>query len=277
MSEIIEETNKSVESFSVNGADSVVIVYSNTAKPGFEIIYFNAQKKEIGFKKIKLDADQIVDGLPIPTLNLESMLKQYIPSQVKSVDILLDSDNIFKVTNVYPKINFFKLAQVYSQDMKEAHGDIKDKFKSFSQQYKNYIGIIIYTYFIPEHLYNFGIKLARSLNIKLGKIDLYAKFIMQNVHKTYGGDFIYLYGHEDQITLVVSYGGMLSGFVTFDGTNKDKVDEMIHCYGIKHFYELEKTSIRTAFTNIDELSSKVIAIEKKELQLDETVIGGLKK
>ena len=67
MSEIIEENN-SVENFSVNGADSIAIVYSNTAKPGFEIIYFNAQKKEIGFKKVKLDADQIVDGLPIPTL-----------------------------------------------------------------------------------------------------------------------------------------------------------------------------------------------------------------
>ena len=39
MSEIIEENN-SVENFSVNGADSVAIVYSNTAKPGFEIIYF---------------------------------------------------------------------------------------------------------------------------------------------------------------------------------------------------------------------------------------------
>ena len=131
MSEIIEETNNSVENFSVNGADSVAIVYSNTAKPGFEIIYFNAQKKEIGSKKVKLDADQIVDGLPIPTLNLESMLKQYIPAQVKSVDVLLDSDSIFKVTNVYPKINFFKLSQVYAQDMKEAHGDVKDKFKCF--------------------------------------------------------------------------------------------------------------------------------------------------
>ena len=277
MSEIIEKKTGIEEDSIINDAENLAIVYSNTAKPGFEFIYFNAQKKAIGTKKIKLDGDQIVDGLPIPTLDLATMLKPFIPSKVKSVDILLDSEAIFKTTNVYPKVNSFKLSQLYAQDMKEAHGDVKDKYKTFSQQYKNYIGFIIYTYFIPEHLYNFAIKLARGLNVRLGNIDLYAKFLAKNIHKAVGQDFIYLYGHEDQITLIVSYGGNLSGSVTFDAEDNEKVDEMIHCYGIKHFYELEKTPIRTALTNLDSVFSKVILVEEREVVLDGTLIGGITK
>lgn len=250
----------------MNEVAALIIVYSNTQKPGFELMYFDAQKKMIGLKKIALETNQISQGLPLQTIDLNALLRPALPAQIKSVKILLDSDEIFKATNAYPKVSWFRLSGLYAQDLRLMQQEGKEKYKTETEKYKDNLGAVFYTYFIPQRLSNFAIKLARSLNLKLEGVELYAKHLLKGIKKLITDDCIYLYKHEDQITLVVSYGGILSGNITFGlDTN---IEGPLYSYGIKHFYELEKIKLNKAYTNIDGLSSSLINIEKLDINME---------
>ena len=255
-----------MEGMNLNEAATLIIVYSNTQKPGFELMYFNAQKQHLGTTKVALDVNQIANGLPLQTIDFNALLKPSIPPQIKSVKILLDSDEIFKSTSAYPKLNMFKLSALYGQELKTLLQEGKEKIKIETQKYKDNLGTIFYTYCTPQKLNNFAIKLARSLNLKLEAVELYAKHLQKSIKKSISGDYIYLYRHEDQITLVVSYGGILSGYSTFDG--EKVVDGEIYAYGIKHFYELEKIKLDKAYTNMEGIKCNVIELEELDIKME---------
>ena len=255
-----------MEEINFNEVSAIIIAYSNTQKPGFELIYFNAQKTMIGLKKVPLEANQIAKGLPLHSIDFNALLKPYIPPQIKSVKILLDSDEIVKATNAYPKVNYFRLTSLYAQDLKLMLQEGKEKYKPETQKFKDSLGTIFYTYLIPQSLSNFAIKLARSLNLKLTSVEMYAKHILKSIKRAIPQDCIYLYKHEDLITLIVSYGGILSGYTTFD--NETILDGKVYSYGIKHFYELEKIKLDKAYTNIDDAKCNVINLEKIDIQME---------
>ena len=110
-----------MEENKMNEVAALIIVYSNTQKPGFELMYFDAQKKMIGLKKIALETNQISQGLPLQTIDLNALLRPAIPAQIKSIKILLDSDEIFKATNAYPKVSWFRMSGLYAQDLRLMH------------------------------------------------------------------------------------------------------------------------------------------------------------
>ena len=253
----------------------LVIVYNNNVNPGFEFLYFNNQKKLVRSEKVRLDEDQFEDGLPISSLNLQSLLKSYIPERVKNVTVLLDSDKIYKATNVYPKINRFKLNSIYQRDIKQSYGNTKEKHHTFVQEYHNNVETIIYTYFVPNNLYNFATKLARTLNLKVDVIDIYGKFLLDNISKNASGNFLYAYEHNDVITLIVSYDGLLTGMSTFE--NDEKVlDRYVYGVGMKHFYELEKESVEKLLTNSKTLECHVLETERLDIVLEASFKVGVK-
>jgi len=279
--EVLEETTEEVAEEALvpevkeEKISGLVIVYNNNVNPGFEFLYFNTQKKLVKSEKVRLDEDQFEDGLPISSLNLQALLKSYVPERVKNVTVLLDSDKIYKVTNVYPKINRFKLKNIYQRDIKQSYGNTKEKHHTFVQEYHNNVETIIYTYFVPNNLYNFATKLARTLNLKVDVIDIYGKFLLDNISKNANGNFLYAYEHNDVITLIVSYDGLLTGMSTFE--NDEKVlDRYVYGVGMKHFYELEKESVEKLLTNSKTLECHVLETERLDIVLEASFKVGVK-
>lgn len=247
--------------------NSLIIVYNNTDCPGFEFLHFNNQHLLIKNEKVKLDDDQLVGGLPLPTLNLDSLLKPYIPENIRNVTILLDSEQVYKLTNAYPKINRFKLKSLYQRDIKLMQGNTKEKVRSIIQEYHNNLGTIIYTYVIPNDLYNFAFKLGNTLNLKVDNVDYFGYFLFKNLRKQIDGNFIYAYGHNDSITLVISYSNVLSGVASFKKDDK-ALNRNVYGVGMKHFYELEKEPIEKLLTNITDIKCDVLPLEVADINLD---------
>ena len=244
----------------------MAIVYIVNEKPGFEFIYFDATKNIVETKSVAIDPSQIANGLPLHTMNLNNLLNPYIPSNVKQATVLLDSSNIYKTTFVFPKVNFFKTMKLYANELKSTQGDAKDKYKTIMQEYKGHSSNIFYTYFIPTNLNVFAIKLTRTLGLKLKGIDLYANWLLANLKESVPGDVMYLYAHEDRYTLIASFGGVLSSYVTFDKDEK-QIDANVYGYGMKHIYELEKVGVDCVYTNDEKATCNILEAKYMPIEI----------
>ncbi len=252
------------------------IVYRDKAKPGFELLFFDENNSYLSSEYVNLDQNQIENGLPLPTINLQELFEPYIDKKIKSASVLLDSSKVLKVTNAYPKMSHYKILKMYQKDMKENYQDIKEKHRTYIQEYKHNMGTIIYTYLIPNHIYNYALRLTRHLGLKLEKVDLYQKFLLSNLLTKYNENLIYLHESNDSISMVISYGGILTGSSTFPNT-KDSINRNIFGIAMKHFYELEQTHISKFYTNSSSLDSEVLEKELIEMSLDFSLIKGIKK
>jgi len=224
----------------------LVIHFNNVGSPFMNLyLYMNdiLDRTEL----IKFEDYEIVDGIPVNINKVVDIIHEFV-YKVDQINLLISSDDTFKITTSLPKISKGRAMKIYRNDMKNENGDNKTKYYSNFELYKHSLGYIFYTYFIPMDIVTFFRKVASLLKTKLTKVDLFSHFIFNNVKNTIEEDFIYYYEENGLATFILSYGKTFTSYATFIN-DEANINQKYVSILAKHAFELERKEINVIYTN----------------------------
>ncbi len=257
--------------------NKLIVYYNNIFDNPIITLYEYHNNELVKEDIIIFEKNEIENGLPIDIGYVVERISKLINIKlIKSMQLLLSSNDIIKFTTSLPKISYTKALSLYNKELKENFSDYKENFTTYKLNYKYNLGYIFYTYFIPLELINFFKKVSYSLNIKLTGIDLFENYIFKRINHSLTNDYVYIYKDGNVTTILLAYNHQLSSFVTFKDTSKETFLLNYIGYIDKHKFELEKKTIDQIYANqtINYFDDK--EIKYVELDLDNYSFSGIK-
>lgn len=224
-----------------------LIIHFNSIGTPFINLYLYMNDVLDRTELIKLEDYELENGIPVNINKVVDMINEFV-FKVDQINLLISSDDTFKITTSLPKISKGRAMKIYKNEIKNENGDFKNKYYSNFELYKHSLGYIFYTYFLPMDVVTFFIKVASMLKTKLTKVDLFSHFIFNNVKNSIDEDFIYYYEDNNLSTFILSYGKAFSSYATFENNEKNINQKYVSILA-KHAFELEKKEISVIHTN----------------------------
>lgn len=255
--------------------NKAIFIFNSIGKPFLRIITYenNYFKKQsiIFFEPYEVNQDVII--------NLEK-----VASKIKELNLNFDEiylclncSSIFKNTMTFPKIGSSKTNKLYKRELKSILDKTKGKYLNRLIKHEYPLGKIYYTYFIPNEIINSFKKVARLLNVKFKKYDLYSVQIINflNIDKNIKNTIVY-FEENNLATFVYPIDGVVCSSVSFLIDEKINSNIKLFAYLSKHEYELEKEVIKNLYVYSDnkkiDLFSTHLNVEYKEINFNNNFI-----
>lgn len=252
-----------------------IFIFNSIDKPFLKIItYLNNLFKEertIYFEPYEVCQDVI--------MNLEKVadtIKKF-NLNIDEIYLCLNCSSIFKNTMTFPKIGYYKTNKLYKKELKNILEKTKGKYVNSLIKHEYSLGHIYYTYFIPNEIINSFKKLARLLNAKLKKYNLYSTQIVNflNIDKNLANTVIYL--EENNLAIFIyPIDGVVCSSISFLINEKTDINMKLFAYLSKHEYELEKEAIKNLYiySNIKRFDSfsDYLNVEYKQINFNKNFI-----
>ena len=241
------------------------LIHYNTINHPFVKIFYYVNNELIKSNKLDL-ADYEIDGLVPSGINRIASFITENSEDYSTFELLVSCDRIFKTTNAFPKMNRFKLLQLYSQEINQSIPDYKEKYTTSISLYNSPSNSIYYTYFIPIEIVNYFNKVAKAIKSRCSGIEIYSHYLFESLAEHIKDDFVLHYANEEFSSVILSYDGV---FTTYYNTSNDE-DEIMNKYVSfisKHLLELEKRDVLNFYSNKKELV-KFMGDDVKDVEID---------
>lgn len=243
----------------------LVLHFNNIGKSFLSMYLYKNENLDM-FETYFFEEHEIVNGLPVNINKISDIIRNFVV-KVDSIQLAISTNDAFKTTISLPKISKAKARKLYREEVKYDAGERKDSYLPFFESYAHPLGYIFYTYFIPLNIINTFSKVASLLKTKLTKVDLFSRFIYNNVKTKIKDDFVLHYDNNNLSTFILSYNNSFSGFSAFESDpNKMKLNYVSSIS--KHCFELEKKDIDCIYSNNMDFLSDMCEVKKVDILLD---------
>ncbi len=243
------------------------LVHYNTINKPFVAVYYYVNNELIKSNKLEL-MDYELDGLVPSGYNRVASFIMENSDDYSNFELIVSSDKVFKTTNAYPKMNKFKLIQLYNQEINQSVPNYKDKYTTSLSIYNGVSGSIYYTYFIPIEILYFFNKIAKAIKSRCSGIELYSHFLFKSVSEVIKDDFVLHYANDVFSTVMLSYNGVFTTYYNALNDEKEIMTKYVS-YISKHLLELEKKDTSNFYSNKKELV-KFMGEDVKNIEIDFT-------
>lgn len=243
------------------------LVHYNTINKPFVEVYYYVNNELVKHNRLEL-MDYEIDGLVPSGYNRVASFITENSDDYSNFELVVSSDRIFKTTNAYPKMNKFKMLQLYSQEINQSVPGYKDKYSTSISVYNGEQSSIYYTYFIPIEIIQYFNKIAKSIKSRCAGVEIYSHFIFKSVSEHIKDDFVLHYSNDVFSSVILSYNGV---FTTYFNAINDEQEIMTKyvSYISKHLLELEKKDTSNFYSNNKELV-KFMGEDVKDIEIDFT-------
>ena len=243
------------------------LIHYNTINKPFVEVYYYVNNELIKHNKLEL-MDYEIDGLVPSGYNRIASFITENSDDYSNFELIVSNDRVFKTTNAYPKMNKFKMLQLYSQEINQSVPGYKDKYSTSISVYNGEQSSIYYTYFIPIEILNYFNKIAKSIKSRCTGIELYSHYIFKSVSEHIKDDFVLHYANDVFSSVILSYNGVFTTY--YNALNDEQEIRTKYVSFIsKHLLELEKRDTNNFYSNNKELVP-FMGEDVKDIEMDFT-------
>ena len=243
------------------------LIHYNTINKPFVEVYYYVNNELIKHNKLEL-MEYEIDGLVPSGYNRIASFITENSDDYSNFELIVSNDRVFKTTNAYPKMNKFKMLQLYSQEINQSVPGYKDKYSTSISAYNGEQSSIYYTYFIPIEILNYFNKIAKSIKSRCTGVELYSHYIFKSVSEHIKDDFVLHYANDVFSTVILSYNGVFTTY--YNALNDEQEIRTKYVSFIsKHLLELEKKDTNNFYSNNKELVP-FMGDDVKDIEIDFT-------
>ena len=228
-----------------------IFEYSNFGN-GYLRIYFLRENKTIQ-NDIMIDLEEYTmhNGVVLKADELiervRKELRNYNVRTIQSPLLLLKCAECYKNSLFLPVKNFLQAQYLYKKEIKTKQS--KD-FVPIGNSYKNGVGYIFNTYYIPNSVIAFFNKIEKALNTEFVGVQPLGMFLAENL--TYQGTYVYFQIRKKVCTMILVSDKELITSYDFDFEDDREVLTKFLLVASKHEFEVERKPISFYDINTDE-------------------------
>lgn len=228
-----------------------IFEYSNFGN-GYLRIYFLKENKIVE-NDIMIDLDEFTmhDGVALKVDELIERIKKEVRSKnirtIQSPLLLLKCAECYKNSLFIPVKNFLQAQYLYKKEIKFKPN--KD-FVAISNSYKNGVGYIFNTYYVPNTVITFFNKIEKALNTEFVGVQPLGMFLGETL--TYQGTYVYFHIRKKVCTMIMVSDKELLTSYDFAFEDDREVLTKFLLVASKHEFEVERKPISFYDINTDE-------------------------
>ena len=229
-----------------------IFEYSNFGN-GYLRIYFLTESKRVD-KEIMIDLEKypIIEGVVADIDPLVDKIKHELnKAHIKAIQnplLLLRCVETYKSTLFLPIKNYFQAQYHYKKEVKLKHD--KDNFIALNNSYKNGVGYIFNTYYIPVSVIESFNKIEKALNTEFVGVQPLGMFLAEFLD--FKGNFVCFHIRKKACTMIVVFDNDLITSYDFEiESDKDILNRFL-LVATKHEFEVERKQIGYYHIDSDE-------------------------
>lgn len=214
---------------------TLLVHFCNLGEPYLELYFYRKDALEESFH------------IPLSAGYGEHSIADAIAETGKEADamyLLLSDHGVFKTTSTFPKLRRSQTDRMYRAERREFLS-LSEKYRSFTERYEHALGVIYYTYYIPEAPILLFERVAALLKCKFMGWDLFVRYLQTMLAKG-KQNYLFYYTEYGQSHLLLSYGGVLSAFACCPA-EEEAYRKVYYSVIGKHFFELERQNVDSVY------------------------------
>lgn len=229
-----------------------IFEYSNFGNGYLRIYFLKDNKPAENEIMIDLEEFPLKDGVVAKVEPLVERIKQELKNlNIKSVQsplLLLRCAEAYKNSLFLPVKNYLQAQYLYKKDIKLKHN--KERYVAINNSYKNGVGYIFNTYFIPNSVIEFFNQIEKALNTEFVGVQPLGVYLAENLeHK---GNYVYFYVKKKVCTIVLIFDGDLITSYDFEFKTQRDILSRFLLVASKHEFEVEHKEIEFYDISSDE-------------------------